>query len=90
MHGALSWSWSVSCGHRLPHYSGRGEARERLQPLLLQPAFPALFVCLSMVLVIEPRVSSALGTLASFSYRALASSLPLVSDFLLWKASEWW
>lgn len=76
VHCALSRSWSLSRGYRLPHYSGRGEARETQPPTsLLKPTFQWNCVCLSTVLVAEARVFSALG----FSCPAVASSLPLVS-----------
>jgi hypothetical protein len=37
MYGALSWGWRMSCGHRFPHNSRGGEARER--PRFRDPTF---------------------------------------------------
>lgn len=85
MHRALSWGWSVSCGHRLPHYSGRGEARERLPPALPQPALPALFIHGT-----GDGTQSLQHARHPYQHLMPALSLPLVSDLLLWKVSEWW
>lgn len=64
MYRALSRGRSLPCVHRLPHYSGRGEAKKRI------PLFPllklAVQLCLPTVLAVELGVSSTVYSLSSF------------------------